>query len=378
MPKFKETHILDQRIFVTYYIAGDEKSARAVAEDICFEQTVEFPQDLISSEFIRNQVVGRIEDFNPCSGGGFKAVISYAQENAAGELTQLINLIFGNISIKQGIRVCDFVLPKSLLELFRGPRFGRRGLRELLGVWGRPLLCTALKPLGLSAHELADLAYQCAQGGIDIIKDDHGLTNQCFASFEERISLCSQAVNKANKKTGGKCVYTANITAPFNFIQERAKFAKDAGAGALIAAPGIIGFDTMRAIACDDSLGLPVFSHPAFLGAYLINPAQGISHYALLGLLNRLSGADAVVYPNYGGRFPFSRQDCEEIVRGVGVNIGNIKEVFPMPGGGMSLKRIPELLEVYGSDVIFLIGGDLFRHSPDLAANCRYFKKLIS
>ena len=43
--------------------------------------------------------------------------------------------------------------------------------------------------MGLPAHALADLAYQFALGGIDIIKDDHGLADQSFAPFKERVEL---------------------------------------------------------------------------------------------------------------------------------------------------------------------------------------------
>lgn len=401
MSKSKNSCTSNDRIFVTYRVAGEEKKALACAKDICFEQTVEFPEELIRSEFIRENVVGKIEEFSPHKDGGFKAVISYSKETAADELTQLLNLIFGNISIKDGIRVCDIVLPRSYLSKFKGPRFGKKGLRKLLKVPKRPLLCTALKPMGLSAPELADLAYQCTLGGIDIIKDDHGLTNQCFAPFEERVRLCARAVRKANKKTKKKSVYAANITAPFDEIKRRAMFAKKCGAGAVMIAPGIVGFDTMRSIADDDSIGLPILSHPALQGSYLINPDSGISHYLLFGHLNRLAGADAVIYPNYGGRFLFTREDCQEIIKGTSVKMGHIKPIFPSPGGGMSLKRVPELLKLYGCDVIFLIGGGLFTplkidshkqlistsgrlsltgftHSPDFIENCRYFKSLVN
>lgn len=377
MSESSSKYISGNRIFVTYRIAGEEKDALASARDICFEQTVEFPDKLIPSDFIRNNVVGKLEQFTPYDSGGFKAVISYAQETAAKELTQLLNLVFGNISIKTGIRVCDIVFPKAFLSVFSGPRFGRKGLRELLNVFDRPLLCTALKPMGLSASRLAELAYLCAVGGIDIIKDDHGLTNQCFASFHERVKLCAEAVIKANKKTNRKCIYVANVTSPFDEIHKCVEFAKQCGADAVMLAPGITGFDTMRAIAGDDSLGLLVFSHPAFLGTYLINPSAGISHYVLLGLLNRLAGADAVVYPNYGGRFPFTRRDCEEIIAGVSVDMEHIPPIFPVPGGGISLDKIPELIKFYGREVIFLIGAGLFTRGDDFIENCRYFRELI-
>ena len=95
-----------------------------------------------------------------------------------------------------------------------GPRFGRAGIRALLDVADRPLLGTALKPMGLSAADLADLAYQLALGGVDIIKEDHGLTDQPFAPFDERVPRCAEAVALANRQTGYRCLYVPNITAP--------------------------------------------------------------------------------------------------------------------------------------------------------------------
>jgi hypothetical protein len=42
------------RFFVAYRIAGTEKEARAKAEDICIEQTVEFPADEVPAGIIRD------------------------------------------------------------------------------------------------------------------------------------------------------------------------------------------------------------------------------------------------------------------------------------------------------------------------------------
>jgi ribulose-bisphosphate carboxylase large chain len=59
------------------------------------------------------------------------------------------------------------------------------------------------------------------------------------------------------------------------------------------------------------------------------------------------------------------------------VPLGHLKPIFPTPGGGMSLTRVPEMIETYGHQVIFLIGGDLYRHGSDLAATCRRFRHLV-
>lgn len=366
-----------ERFAVVYRLTGDQAGALAKAEDICLEQTVEFPAELVPAGFIKNEVLGRIEEFSAAGGGAYLATISYATETAAGELTQLLNVIFGNISIKPGIRVESLRLPAALLDCFRGPRFGRAGLRRLLKAPQRPLLATALKPMGLSADELAELAYKCALGGIDLIKDDHGLTDQCFAPFAKRVKACAEAVARANRETGGVSVYVANVTAGPRDIFRRAALAKEYGAGGLLVAPALVGLDTMRALADDDALGLPVISHPAFQGSYVIG-GDGLSHYALYGQIARLAGADATIYPNFGGRFSFSKAECSSIVDGTVAPMENVRPIFPCPGGGMSLERVPELLAVYGCDVIFLIGGGLFKHGPDLVANCRYFRGLVS
>ncbi|NPV92652.1 MAG: ribulose 1,5-bisphosphate carboxylase large subunit [Firmicutes bacterium] len=365
-----------ERFQAVYILTGSEEEALAKARDICLEQTVELPGELIPAGTIRDSVVGRLESFEP-HGDRFRAVVSYAAETAANELTQLLNVLYGNISLKPGHRLERMVLPPSMLGRYRGPRFGISGLRERLGVERRPLLFTALKPMGLSARELAEMAYQFALGGIDIIKDDHGITDQCFAPFEERVRLCAEAVSRANRLMGRRSIYVANITSSPRKVFERAALAASAGAGGFLLAPGLAGIDALREIADDDSLALPIFSHPAFQGSFVTSRDDGISHYALYGQLSRLAGADAVIYPNFGGRFSFSREECESIAAGTSVEMGAIKPIFPCPAGGMSLDRVPELLEVYGPDVIFLIGGGLFKHGPDLVENSRYFREMV-
>jgi ribulose-bisphosphate carboxylase large chain len=365
------------RFSVLYRLAGDEAAARRRAQDICLEQTVEIPETLVPEGLIRDHVLGRVEAFEARPNGGYSARVSYAVEVAGADLTQLLNVVFGNISIKTGIRVERLDLPDVMLRALRGPRFGRQGLRELLGVPTRPLLCTALKPLGLSPESLAGLAYRFALGGIDIIKDDHGLADQSFARFRERVERCAEAVARANRETGSRSIYVPNVTAGMDAIDARARFARAHGAGGFLIAPGLTGLDAMRWLADDDGLALPILAHPAFQGTYVLHPSCGMSHELLFGQLPRLAGADATIYPNFGGRFGFTRDECFGIVRGTDTAMGSLRPIFPTPGGGMSLDRVPEMLEAYGRDVILLIGGGLMSPGSDLVATCRRFRALI-
>ena len=364
-----------ERLRATYHLTGDDAEARA--GDICLEQTVEFPEDLLPRYDIREQIVGRVADLRALGPDLHEVRIEYPVEVAGRELTQLLNVLFGNISIKTGIRLVHVDLPPSLLEAYRGPRFGREGLRALLGVRGRPLLGTALKPMGLSPRELAELAHQLALGGMDLIKDDHGLADQVFCPFDERVARCAEAVSRAVEQTGRPCLYFPNVTGPHGEIVGRAHRAKAAGAGGVVVSPGLCGLDAQRALADDDGLGLPVMSHPALQGGFVIHPAQGLSHGVLFGQIARLAGADAVIFPSYGGRFSFTPEECLDLVSGTETSMGRLAPILPVPAGGMTLERVPELRAFYGDDAILLIGGALHRHQGDLVQSCRRFARLV-
>jgi len=365
------------RFSVDYLISGDERSARKRAEAICVEQSVEFPADLVPPGDIPEHIIGQIEAIDSINPQLTHVRISYLTETTGLELTQLLNVIMGNTSLQPGVRLTGLQLSERILDTFKGPRYGREGLRRYLKInEHRPLLATAIKPMGLSAKELSQIVYQCALGGIDIIKDDHGLANQSFSPYKERVTLCAEAVARANRESGLNCIYMPNVTAQADRIVENAYYAKQAGAGGLLISPALAGFDFMRLLAEDEDLALPIMSHPAFLGSFVVNPDQGFSHAVMFGQITRLAGADISVFPNYGGRFSFSKEECFSIVNGTAQPMGKIKTNLPAPGGGMTLERIPEMAEVYGNDVVYLIGGDLHRHG-DLVESSRSFTRLV-
>lgn len=367
------------RFSVTYKIqASNIKEAKQKAANICIEQTVEFPPAHIKDKYILNTIIGKISSIKPVGRGAFSAVISYADESAGPEVTQFLNVLLGNSSIIPGIRIEALRLSTSLLKKFKGPRFGISRIRKILGVHNRPLLCSAIKPMGLPAGELAALAGKFALGGLDMIKDDHGLADQEFSPFKERVSRVADAVRKSEKITGTRCLYAPNITADGSETLKRARFAKKAGAGALVISPALCGFGAIKEIADDKSISLPVLMHPAFMGSFTANPASGISHGVLYGDIARVCGADAAIFPNFGGRFSFSKEECAAIAKSTRIKNGKLKPIFPAPGGGMQLDTVRQMVDFYGKDVLFLMGGGLFSAGSDLMANCKKFKELVS
>jgi len=167
------------------------------------------------------------------------------------------------------------------------------------------------------------------------------------------------------------------VTASADKVLDRARQAKLAGAGALLVAPGLVGFDAMRLLAADDSLGLPILNHPALQGSLAVRPDHGISHFVLFGQLARLAGADATIFPNYGGRFSFSQEECRDVAAGCRTQMGPLHTILPVPAGGMKRSRIREMVEFYGNDVMLLIGGDLHRHPDGLTTACAELRKAV-
>lgn len=360
------------RIYVTYKFAGEDP--KAIAEVIRAEQTIEFPFELAPA-WIQEEVVGKVEEITSTDKTTHLITISFNPEVTGGELNQFLNVLWGNVSLFPGIKIVDLSLPALFLAKYKGPRFGVDGLRELFGALTRPLVSTALKPMGSDAKTLAEMARTLALAGFDLIKDDHSLANQPWATWKERVTLVARAVREANEATGGKSVYAPSLNLPFDQIVDAAHTAKDLGAGALLVLPGITGFDSLRLLAADDSLALPIQGHPAMLGSLVTSKSEGISHGIALGTLMRLAGADISIFPNVGGRFSFTKDQCLDITEKSREKLGSLKSMLVSPAGGMTLERIPEMIEMYGKDSALLIGGALSRGS--LAENAARMSEMV-
>jgi ribulose-bisphosphate carboxylase large chain len=365
------------RFSVDYSLHGmEEAEAHEIARLTCVEQTVEFPEGLIPEGEIKNQIIGRIEKLTKSFEKIYLVTISYAIETTSFEILQLLNVVYGNICMAKGVRVEDIRLPDELLSAFRGPRFGMDGLRERLQVFNRPLLCAPIKPMGLRPKDFGQMAYELAVGGIDIIKDDHGLANQPFCSFNERVDQVIKGINKGNKESGNNCVYFPNINTRFDLFLERAAYVKNAGAGGFMILPGLVGWDAMRVLADDDNLALPIFCHPALLGGYIKSSDTGFSTRVISGIIPRLAGADIAAFQNFIGRLTNSREDCLSTRDVVLQPMGKLKPSIPSTGGGMTLHNLPEFQDIYKNDVVYIMGGGL-HHGDSLIENCRTFRKLI-
>ncbi|RBP17272.1 ribulose 1,5-bisphosphate carboxylase large subunit [Roseiarcus fermentans] len=350
--------------FVVHYriFASSRDEAAERAAGIALEQTVEIPRDVVPRGYIEDEIVGRIESLAEEDEGRHLARISYSPDSVGAELPQLLNVMFGNSSIQKGIKVVGLDLGATLAERFPGARFGVDGVRRRAGRPAGGLIAPVIKPQGSDADTLAGIAYRCALAGADVVKDDHGLTDQAMAPFRTRCEKVASAVARANRETGGSCLYFPNLAGRSDDLMDFAGFARDCGAGGVLVIPGLFGFDLIRRLAADETFDLPIMAHPSFLGSSVLSDTFGFTHGMMFGVLQRLAGADISIFPNVGGRFGFSAAECLDIAGACRDPAGVGRRIFPSPGGGMSVERAGDMKQMYGDDVVFLLGGSLLRY----------------
>lgn len=365
-------------IAATYRLTCPAADVERLSRDIALEQTVEVPDALISCPALREAVVGRVESITPVvtpQGDQFEVLIRYPAELAESGLNALLNLIYGNISLKRCIRLLDVNLPAAVLSRYRGPNLGVPGLRKLLGVFGRPLLATALKPRGSTPEDLAQKAAEFSAGGGDLVKDDHNLADASFEAFCHRVELCQKAVLTGSHQSGKPCLYFPNLAAPVSELERRAEFLVKLGVRGVLVAPLVLGLDQVRHLA--EKFPLAFMGHPTFAGTFFHDGRHGIDPGLLLGALFRLAGCDATIYPNVGGRFSLTAEDCRQIDRRALAPLGHLRPTWPSPAGGMSYDNLETMAADCDLDSIFLIGGALLGDSVSLKASTARFARQI-
>lgn len=354
----------------TYRIRAAANEIEARAQAIAIEQSVEMPLEAISTPDVLQSMVGRVVSIEHAGRDLFDVTIAFNAAVTGFEAGQLMNMLFGNSSIHDDVTLAAIGLPPELTSRFTGPRFGPDGLRARVGAGRRPLTCSALKPVGSSPAALATIARSLTLGGLDYIKDDHGLADQSFSPFKDRVAAISAAVREASEGTGKQTRYLPNISGNLDTLREQVRFARDHGLDTLLAAPMIIGLSAFQTIVRENA-DFAFIAHPALAGASRIAPAT------LYGRLFRMLGADGVIYPNAGGRFGYSRETCADIARTALSPWQGVGPCLPVPAGGMKFETLAENLAFYGPNVMVLIGGDLLAAREAMTARARAFQTAV-
>src|SRR6185503_18006333 len=359
---------MTQRRFTAVYRVKDAaERIEARAKTIAVEQSVEMPVAAIRDQKVLDEIVGRVEGIADLGDGLFDVRIGLALATTGLEAGQLLNMLFGNTSLHPDVVLQDVELSEEIFAAFGGPRHGLAGLRALAGAGNRALTCSALKPQGLPPEGLAAIAAQMAAGGLDFIKDDHGIADQAYSPFAARVPVIAQAV----ARTGSRTVYLPSLSGHLEQMRRQIDVVREAGLKGVLIAPMIAGVATFQQLVRDNP-DLVFMGHPALSGS------GQIAAPLLYGKLFRLFGADAAIFANHGGRFGYTPAACRTLAQTALTPWGGLKPAVPVPAGGMTLARVPEMLQFYGRDVMLLIGGDLLSAGERMAEEAGKFQQAVA
>jgi ribulose-bisphosphate carboxylase large chain len=362
---------MNTRLVARYRVRSNAGSIEDRAQAIAIEQSVEMPLSAIDDDRILSDIVGRVENIEDLGGGVFYVSVSLATATMGEDAGQFLNVLFGNTSLHEDVVLHDVQIPASVAAFFGGARHGVSGLRQRVGAGGRALTCSALKPQGLPPERLAEIAERFARGGLDFVKDDHGLANQSYSPFADRVRLCADAARRAAATTGRATQYIPSLSGDLEKMRSQIRTAREAGIGVVMIAPMVTGFAAFHSLVREHP-EIGFVAHPAMAGAARIAPEL------LIGKLFPLLGADAVIFPNYGGRFGYTAGSCRRLAENARRSDGGRCPAVPVPAGGMPLERVAEMLDFYGPDTMLLLGGSLLAAGERLVEASSAFTRAVS
>lgn len=151
-----------------------------------------------------------------------------------GNVQNILTYVIGNVlGMKEvsALKLLDVWFPSAMLEQYDGPSYTLDDMRKYLGVYGRPILGTIIKPkMGLTSSEYAEVCYDFWVGGGDFVKNDEPQADQDFCPYDKMVKHVKKAMDAAVKKTGKKKVHSFNVSAAdFDTMIARCEMIRNAG-----------------------------------------------------------------------------------------------------------------------------------------------------
>lgn len=305
--------------------------------------------------------------------------IAYPIANFSTSMSALMTILFGNISASGMIRLIDVAFPKKFIAQFRGPKFGVQGMRDVLGAPERPLLNAMIKPnIGWTPDEGADLFYKACKGGVDVIKDDElMLADSAFCPLVERVTKFMAAEKRVFEETGEHSLYAVNISDETAKVRDNAYRVLEAGGNCLMVNVYTTGFDTLKMLADDPNINVPILAHVNFAGTMASSTYTGIAAPLLVGKITRLAGGDFQINGHPFGKFPVSYKLFYRCFKFFTQPWWNIKPMMYACSGGTTQLAVEKIVKAVGTDVMLAAGGGVHGHPDGSEAGARSMRQAI-
>ena len=287
-----------------------------------------------------------------------------------GAVPQILSVIAGNLfglGALKAVRLEDVTFPKSILEQFKGPKFGAEGIRQALHRPEKPLVGTIVKPkIGLSPEKTAEYVYEAGSGGLTNSKDDETLVDQAFCPIEDRTVKVAEALDRLDEE-GHLMMHAVNVSTRPDRIVELAEKVQGWGAREIMVDVITCGFGAVQAIAEDPSIKVPIHVHRTMHGAFTKDPRHGVAMLPLTKLV-RMVGGDALHIGTLGvGKMTGAKADDGNLEACLGDDVP-YKQVMPVCSGGVHPGLVGEIVRRAGTNVQIQAGGGVAGHPGGVRA----------
>jgi ribulose-bisphosphate carboxylase large chain len=308
-----------------------------------------------------------------------------------GNLPEILSSVGGNIygmkSVK-GLFWEDVEIPKKMLESFKGPRFGIKGVRKRLKVKNRPLVGTIVKPkVGLTETQHARVAYESWVGGCDIVKDDENLTSQTFNKFKKRFLLTIKELKRAEKETKEKKAYLINCTAETEEMKKRIKFVEQNGGNYIMLDIVTLGWAAVQT--ARDFTKLPIHAHRAGHAMFDRDRDSFGMSMEVIAQFARMVGVDTLHIGTAYGKMAGGKKEVLHIEKemeskftkktkeNLAQNWHRVKPVFGVASGGVYPNIVPDIMKFMGKDVVIQAGGGIHGHPSGTRAGAVAMRQAV-
>jgi ribulose-bisphosphate carboxylase large chain len=340
-----------------FYVEPVHMSLKEAAGEIAAESSIGTWIETKTTKQYVKRLAAKVFEIN-----GNNIKIAYPAELfEPGNMPNILSSVAGNVFGLKGVknlRLNDIHFPERLLKSFKGPKYGIDGIRKLLKISQRPLLGTIIKPkLGLRTEDHAKVAYEAWIGGVDIVKDDENLSSQAFNKFKKRLEKTLKMKKLAEKETGEKKVYIINVTAETEEMLRRAKMVESYGNEYIMVDIITVGWSSLQTLR-NKNFNLVLHAHRAGHGAITRNPNHGIA-MKVIAKLARIIGVDQLHIGTVVGKMFETKKEVLENCIALKEKMWKFKQVMPVASGGLHVRHIPELLKIFGCDVVIQMGGGI-------------------
>lgn len=358
--------------FIATYDLEGRNSLRDAAWELAIGQSVGNPhvRNMWETDELFEQhsckVVGNEEEMTQVKRGVVKIAFPMVNTNWKEDgITQLLVQVMGgqlDISDVTYCRLIDLVFPQSVLQYFKGPKFGITGIREYVGVPDdKPLLGAIIKPkTGISPQVLLEMVKQLVDAGVNFIKEDEILSNPSFCPIEERVPLIMDYI----RKSGRNVVYAVCINADFPYVIDRVKKVYELGGNGV----HINFWNGLGVYKAVRELDLPIFVHFQKSGDKILtdkNHRFSID-FRVVCQLAGMMGVDFIHAGMWGGYSSTDDQELKDIMKTL-----HDHNVMPALSCGMHPGVVNAIVTRFGTAFLANTGGAIHGHpSGSFAGAC--------